>query len=69
MAAYYTLQWYQTFDNGMRTLFSKTSQHCWLSIKMLFSMLFYVDGTTIIPISLFLDRQNGDDEFLYTALV
>ena len=42
MAAYYTLQWYQTFDNGMRTLFSKTSQHCWLSIKMLFSMLFYV---------------------------
>ena len=42
MAASYALQWYQTFENGMKILFSKTCQHCWLSIKMLFSMLFYI---------------------------
>ena len=80
MVAPYTLRWDQAFENDMKTLFSKqlikyphilsTSKRASIDeFPSEISVERLLRRTTIIPISLFLNNQKADDEFLYTVFV
>ena len=80
MVAPYTLRWDQAFENDMKTLFSKqlikyphilsTSKRASIGeFPSEISVERLLRRTAIIPISLFLNNQKVDDEFLYTVFV
>ena len=80
MVAPYTLRWDQAFENNMKTLFSKqlikyphilsTSKRASIGeFPSEISVERLLWRTAIIPISLFLNNQKVDDEFLYTVFV